>query len=176
MPESALPPWELALRDAIADQIAYETELNMGIKGIKEPMRGLLDIFNCQPECRERGRIRLTRQLNEDPLNLAARKWLPAEEFNNDQLHVLNLMLWGILEAGITPNYWENADVAAGQVMAMKSCNPAFVMAQLMNPEHPERADKEVSLRAEDILESENAEHAAWLLIEQFVWSIRLSN
>lgn len=173
MPSRDLQSWEFELNEAIAEEIALVCDREYGVKNIKEPMRGLVDIFGASPEVQERGRLRLVASLNKEPLNLAARKWLPPDWRNNNSLHVLGLMLWGVSEANTVPEYWETEDLAGGLIAAMMGWNPAYVMALLQNPERPESAGEEVFISAEDIEGQESAEDAAWVLMESLEIFVR---
>jgi len=176
MPEADRSPWENELRDAIAEEIASSAERDMGVKNLKEPTRGLLDIFDCLPATREQGRLRLVRKLNHDPLNAAAKRWLPPSWGDDNTLHVLSLMLWGACEASTVPDYWETPDVVGELVADMMKWNPAYVMAMLQNPENPEAAHEEVSLTADKLSARDNAGGAAWLLMEQLEIAIKNRN
>src|ERR1035437_4818247 len=113
MAETDPPPWEKDLHDAIAEEISSSAERDMGVKNLQKPARGLLDLFGCRPATREEGRLRLVSRLNNAPINIIAKQWLPASDGTDNTLHVLSLMLWGIWEAGTVPDYWETSDVAA---------------------------------------------------------------
>lgn len=176
MAETDLAPWEKELHDAIAEEIAFSAARNLGVKNLKDPMRGPLDIFGCRLATREQGRLRLVSRLNNAPINIVAKRWLPANWEVDGTLHVLSLMLWGASEAGTVPDYWETPDVAAALVVQMNRWNPAYVMALLQNPESPEAAHEEVSLTADDLSVKNDATDAAWLLMEQLEIAIKNRN
>lgn len=173
MPPKPIQQWESDLNNAIAEVMVGDAEIGDGSKLLQEAFCGLIDIFDCLPEVRERGRIRLVKRLNEEPINIAAKKWLTGGKWftsgwaGKDRLHVLSLMLWGITEAKTVPSYWETDDLACELVAKMLRWNPAYVMALLQNPEHPELADEEVNLTSDDLSKQAFPDDAAWLLMEQ---------
>jgi hypothetical protein len=161
-------PWDVALNDVIGEICAEDALREIGVPSLKEPIAGLSGIFGVTKELRWRACRRLAQRLNRDPINVAARNWLPLDWRGDDgHLFVLTLMQWGLVEGGLqSPSYWETEDVAAGLIAGMKHWNPAFVMALLMNPERPEQSDEEASICADTLENAEDAETAAARLLD----------
>lgn len=164
MPAADRPLWEITLRDAIAEEMAVVAERDLGVKGLNKTLGGLIDIFGCTPETRELGRRRLIRALNQDALNVAAKKWLPPDWGTDQNLYVLTLMLWGIWEANAVPDYWDALDIAGEQVANMTQWNPALVMAMLQGA------------TAADLAEQDDAAGAAWILMSALAQAMRSEN
>lgn len=161
-------PWDIALNDVIGEVAAEDANREYDLPGLKEPLTGLAAIFGVKEELRRRACRRLAQRLNRDPINAAARSWLPPDWRGNDgHLFVLTLMQWGLDEGGLAPpSYWETTDLVAGLIAEMNDWNPAFVMALLINPERPERCGEEASLDADMLENAEDAQTAATYLLE----------
>ena len=161
-------PWDIVLNNVIGEVIAEDLKRDHGASGLKEPMDGLAGIFGARKEIRQRACRRLAQRLNSEPINTAAKKWLPTDWRGDDgELFVLSLMLWGLSEGGLAaPAYWETEDQVGGLIVEMGRWNPAFVMAILENPEQPEASGEETCFSATDIEQAEDAESAAALLLE----------
>jgi hypothetical protein len=161
-------PWDVALNSVIGEVVAEDGKRDYGVSGLEKPMAGLAGIFGARKEIRQRACRRLAQRLNSEPINAAAKNWLPTNWRGDDgELFVLSLMLWGLGEGGLAaPAYWETEDQAGGLIAGMGRWNPAFVMAILENPEQPEASGEEASFSATDIEQAEDAESAAALLLE----------
>lgn len=168
-------PWDAALNGVIGEILAEDALRDLDVPGLKEPLAGLAGIFGVKEELRRRACRRLAQRLNQDPINVAARNWLPADWRGDDgNLFVLSLILWGLVEGGLeTPSYWETEDVAAGLIADMNHWNPAFVMALVLNPERPEQSDDEVSLWAGTLEDAGDAETAAACLLQSLEFAAR---
>ena len=173
MPTTDRPLWEITLRDAIAEEMAIVAERELGFKGLKEPLGGLIDIFGCSPETRELGRRRLIRALNQDALNVEAKKWLPADWGTDENLYVLTLMLWGVWEANTVPDYWDTLDIAGEQVAEMTQWNPALVMAMLQSAMVGGQGNEAAPLTAQTLTEQDDAAGAAWVLMLALAQAMR---
>lgn len=176
MTKKKLKPWDEALNQVAAELVAAELKRDHGVVEVEEALRGLADIFGISPELHARACRVLARRLNGDPINQAARKWLPKSWGGDEgELHVLTLMLWAACERRIEMDRhgpWESEDALAGQIASMMRWNPSYVMALLLNPERPEEADEEWVIDAEGLDGAEDAETAAsWLIesVESFV-------
>lgn len=167
------PPWEIKLRDAVAEEMAIVAERDFGLKELRAPLGGLIDVFGCTPETRELGRRRLVRELNRDALNLEAKKWLPADWNTGDNLYALTLMLWGVWEANTVPDYWDTLDIAGEQVAKMTRWNPALVMALLQGTAAGVRGDAAPGLTAATLAGQDDAAAAAWVLMSALADALR---
>lgn len=170
--EKAVPFWEIQLRQCIKDQLIADA-MAMDVNACTDDFEQLLNQFGPSDELRERARRQLVRQLNNDPINKSAKKWLPIGYTSDDVLHILSLMQWGVVEEGIAPDYWETTDCCAELIINMQSWNPAFVMAVMKNPECPEQSEEESSLFSGDLERQDDATGAACVLLEQLESAVR---
>ncbi len=161
-------PWDVVLNNVIGEVVAEDMKQEHGVSGLQEPMAGLTGIFGVREEIRQRACRRLAQRINLEPINAAAKLWLPPDWGGDDgKLFVLSLMLWGLNEGGLAaPSHWETKDLVGGLLAEMGRWNPAFVMAILENPESPQSADEEVCFSAASIEQADDAESAAALLLE----------
>ena len=99
---------------------------------------------------------------NLDPLNQAALKFLKAEApgwTNPGSPYVLNLMRWGLEEAGLSSTY-----PVEDALNRLEQKPPKAVLQRLTNPEN---LPGEVVLTAEQLAAETSAADAAALLLEQ---------
>jgi hypothetical protein len=170
--EKAVPFWEIQLRQCIKDQLIADA-MAMDVNACTDAFEKLLNQFGPSDQLRERARRQLVRQLNSDPINESAKKWLPISYQSDDVLHILSLMQWGVVEGGIAPAYWETPDYCSELIINMQGWNPAFVMAVMQNPECPEQSEEESSLCFGDLERQADANGAACVLLEQLESAVR---
>lgn len=168
MAEKSISPWDAALNQTIAEDLAENTFKEFGVQELTAPLRESIDIFGVKRDVQAHGCRILARRLNQEPMNISARKWLPPNWRSDDaHLYVLALMLWGLTNGGLAaPNYWETTDQVAGLIADMMNWNPAYVMALLENPSDPRKASEEVFICADELANAEDPEGAAALLLE----------
>jgi hypothetical protein len=113
------------------------------------------------------------RELNEDPLNVAAKKWLPEGWGTDANLYILTLMLWGVWEAATVPDYWDTLDIAGEQVANLTRANPALAMAMLRDRRYTGASGEELRLTAASLDEQADAAGAAWASMSALASALR---
>jgi hypothetical protein len=169
-------PWEVALNDVINEVAAENVPRENGTSELKERLSG--GAIKVSKAIRFRARMILAQRLNQSPINVAARNWLPPERRgDDDQLYVLELVLWGLAQGNIAvPAYWATAEEAAELIVKMHDWNPAFVMAVINNPEDPDSSRDQICLFGHDLGQAPDATSAAVTLLESLETAANAGN
>lgn len=112
---------------------------------------------------------------NLHPINQAALHWLNKTDWgaSEDSLHAITLMRWGIEELGTTADIWETPEDAFHSTEILARLNPHLAIKVLEMPQNPELADEEATLTGEALMEAEDQEVAALMLLENLAEAAR---
>ena len=115
------------------------------------------------PEDQQAKRYRQVQELNQEPLNQAALRWLRMtdETISEATQHCLQLMLWGLDSARLGFSNKQQTNMFEATVIDMAAqANQLDLLRYLQGP------PDEPTVTEVDLLTAGDKEHAAWLLID----------